>query len=129
MQLSRSDGSCTMVGDWINGCTICNGIGQQGQSPQICTVSHGRTFEYQNFSNFRYAIFQYTSFHLSFSLYVMFNRCPAMRFKTKVCFSATNRPHNQNFSTKCINIITNKYPITFQDSFNHFYPPTGHVRP
>ena len=30
---------------------------QQGQSPQICTVSHGRTFEYQNLSNFRYAIF------------------------------------------------------------------------
>ena len=32
-----------------------------GQSPQICTVSHGRTFEYQKFSNFRYAIFQYKS--------------------------------------------------------------------
>ena len=32
-----------------------------GQSPQICTVSHGRTFEYQHFSNFRYAIFQYKS--------------------------------------------------------------------
>ena len=34
---------------------------QLGQSPQICTVSHGRTFEYQKFSNFRYTIFQHKS--------------------------------------------------------------------
>ena len=40
--------------------TMCNAK-LEGQSPQICTVSHGRTFEYQNFSNFRYAIFQYKS--------------------------------------------------------------------
>ena len=33
----------------------------KGQSPQICTVSHGRTFEYQKFSNFRYTIFQHKS--------------------------------------------------------------------
>ena len=55
--------------------------------------------------------------------------CPDMRIRTQVCFSATNLPHYQNLKTQRIKIITSMCQMTLQDSSDHFYPPTGHVRP
>ena len=60
---------------------------------------------------------------------VLSGRCPDMRIKTQVCFSATNLPHYQNLKTQRIKIITSMCQMTLQDSSDHFYPPTGHVRP
>ena len=52
-----------------------------------------------------------------------------MRIRTQVCFSATNLPHYQNLKTQRIKIITSMCQMTLQDSSDHFYPPTRHVRP
>ena len=49
--------------------------------------------------------------------------------KLKFVFSATNLPHCQNLKTQRIKIITSMSQITLRDSSDHFYPPTGHVRP
>ena len=49
--------------------------------------------------------------------------------KLKFVFSATNLPHCQNLKTQRIKIITSMCQITLRDSSDHFYPPTGHVRP
>ena len=70
-----------------------------------------------------------TNISLTVSWKVLPGRCPDMRIKTQVCFSATNLPNYQNLKTQRIKIITSMCQMTLQDSSDHVYPPTGHVRP
>ena len=60
--------------------------------------------------------------NISLTVFIL-SWCPDMTLKIKVCFYSYKFSPLPNFCTQTTKIITSMFPMTLQDSSNHFYPP------